>query len=296
MMGTSLVTDDARERLDELISRFDTAMLITVSLEGQPRARPMAILEHGADGSLCFATRADDEKRDEILQVPDVAVTMQDGGHYLSISGRAKLVTAPRPAPDLPLSVRPWFPEGSDDPRFVLIVVDPDYAEFWDRSGLRRLQFLWEAGKALVRGEPMSDRSVGGHEKLRPPAHEIGRAGVMDEGLRHGFRLGECEVDPEKGTVIRAGYRTQLSALTMDFLMMLATSPGDVLEERQLIETLGLPAGGRLDHCLEELQVALGDSVAEPRYVRRVRDNGFQLLAPIHVDVPPVPTAEQILD
>ena len=306
------MTDDARQRLDEIISRFDTAMLITVSLEGQPRARPMAILEHGADGSLCFATRADDEKRDEILQVPDVAVTMQGGGHYLSISGRAKLVTAPRPAPDLPLSVRAWFAEGTDDPQFVLIVIDPDYAEFWDRSGLRRLQFLWEAGKALVRGEPMSDRSVGGHEKLHSPPkgetgpprtgsgrrtdHEDHRAGVMDEGLRHGFRLGECEVDPEKGTVTRAGHRTQLSALTMDFLMTLATSPGDVLEERQLIDRLRLPPDRPLDRCLEELQVALGDLAAEPRYVRKVGDPGFQLLAPIHVDVPPVPTSDQILD
>lgn len=171
-MGVSLGTDDARERLDEIISRFDTAMLITVSLEGRPRARPMAILEHGADGSLCFATRADDEKRDEILQVPDVAVTMQDGGHYLSISGRATLVRAPRPGPELPLSVRPWFPAGTDDPQFMIIVVEPDYAEFWDRGGLRRLQFLWEAGKALIRGEPMSDRSVGGHEKLHPPPKE----------------------------------------------------------------------------------------------------------------------------
>lgn len=290
------MTDAARERLDEIVRGFDTAMLVTVSLEGQPRARPMAILEHGADGSLSFATRLDDEKREEILQVPDVAVTMQGGGQYLSLSGRAKLVTAPRPAPDLPLAVKPWFPEGTDDPRFVLIVVDPDYAEFWDRSGLRRLKFLWEAGKALVRGEPMSDRSVGGHEKLRAPAHETGRARVMDEGLRHGFRLGECEVDPERCTVVRAGGRTQLSAPTMDLLMMLATSPGDVLGERRLIDRIGLPPGGRLDRCLEELQVALGDSVAEPRYVRRVGDGGFQLLAPIHVDVPPVPTAEQIRD
>lgn len=290
------MTDVARERLDEIVRGFDTAMLVTVSLEGQPRARPMAILEHGADGSLSFATRLDDEKREEILQVPDVAVTMQGGDQYLSLSGRAKLVTAPRPAPDLPLAVKPWFPEGTDDPRFVLIVVDPGYAEFWDRSGLRRLKFLWEAGKALVRGEPMSDRSVGGHEKLRSPGHETGRVRVMDEGLRHGFRLGECEVDPERCTVVRAGGRTQLSAPTMDLLMMLATSPGDVLGERRLIDRIGLPPGGRLDRCLEELQVALGDSVAEPRYVRRVHDGGFQLLAPIHVDVPPVPTAEQIRD
>lgn len=162
--------DDPRERFHDLVSGFDTAMLVTVSLEGQPRARPMAILEHGTDGSLSFATRTDTEKRDEILHAPEVAVTMQGDGQYLSISGRARLVKAPTPAPELPLSARPWFPDGADDPRFMLIVVDPDYAEFWDRSGVRRLQFLWEAGKALIRGEPLADRSVGGHAKLRPKA------------------------------------------------------------------------------------------------------------------------------
>lgn len=118
----------------------------------------------------------------------------------------------------------------------------------------------------------------------------------MDEGLRHGFRLGECEVDPERGTLIRADGRTQLSALTMDFLMTLATSPGGVLEERQLIDRLGLPPNHQLTGCLAELQVALDDPAAEPRYVRKVGNSGFQLLAPIHVDVPPVPTSDQILD
>lgn len=161
-----LAAGEARERLDAIIDRFDTAMLVTVSLGGKPRARPMAIVEHGADGSLSFATRTDSEKREEILHAPEVAITMQGDGQYLSLSGTARLVDSPSPAPELPLSAKPWFPDGVDDPRFLLIVVDPDYAEFWDRSGVRRLQFLWEAGKALVRGEPLSDSAVGGHEKL----------------------------------------------------------------------------------------------------------------------------------
>ena len=289
------MTDDARAKLDGIISRFDTAMLVTVSLEGKPRARPMAILEHAADGSLHFASRADDAKRDEILQAPDVAVTMQGSDQYLSLSGRARLVESPRPAPELPPSVRLWFPEGADDPQFMLIVVDPEYAEFWDRSGLRRLKFLWEAGKALVQGEPLSERDVGGHEKLRLSAHGTDRSVATDEGLRHGFTLGECEVDPERRTVTRGDHRTQLSAPAMDFLMILATSPGDVLEERQLSRRLGLPPGASLDRCLAELRTALGDSPTDPHYVRKVGDGDFQLLARIDVDVPPVPTAGQIL-
>lgn len=162
--------EDAQDTLNEIIGRFDTAMLVTISLEGQPRARPMAILRHGADGSMCFASRVDDVKHDEILKVPEVAVTMQGDGLYLSVSGRARLESAPREPFTLPLAVKPWFPEGVDDPTLMLIVVEPDYAEYWDRSGLRQLQFLWEAGKALVRGKPLSDADVGGHDKLHPGA------------------------------------------------------------------------------------------------------------------------------
>jgi DNA-binding winged helix-turn-helix (wHTH) protein len=117
----------------------------------------------------------------------------------------------------------------------------------------------------------------------------------MDEGLRHGFRLGEAEIDPEKRTVVQDGRRTELSALTMDFLMLLASSPGDVIEDRWLSERLRLSSGDQLDRCLAELQIALGDPAADPHYVRRVRDLGFQLLAPIRIDAPPVPTTEQIL-
>jgi len=52
---------NAQERLDQLIASFDTAMLVTTSLRGQPRARPMAIAGHVEGGLLYFATRAEDD-------------------------------------------------------------------------------------------------------------------------------------------------------------------------------------------------------------------------------------------
>lgn len=61
-----------------------------------------------------------------------------------------------------------WFPEGPDDPRLTLIVVDPDYAEFWDNGGLDKLEFLWEAGKAILKGEAMDDNYLSGNAKVKP--------------------------------------------------------------------------------------------------------------------------------
>jgi hypothetical protein len=60
-----------------------------------------------------------------------------------------------------------WFPDGFEGSQFTVIRVDPVYAEFWDRRGLRKLEYLWEAGKALATGRKAKDAELGGHAKLR---------------------------------------------------------------------------------------------------------------------------------
>ena len=163
------MNDIAQKRLDQLIASFDTAMLVTTSLRGKPRARPMAIAGHDKGGLLYFATRAEDEKLEEVLQHPDVAVTMQGDNRFLSITGRGRIETDVQLARDMwKPSMKLWFPEGAEDPQLTLILVEPLCAEYWDRAGLRRLEFLWEAGKALVRGEVPEEPPEDRHAKVRP--------------------------------------------------------------------------------------------------------------------------------
>lgn len=162
------MTTEQTRKLDDLVNSFDTAMLVTHSLRGDLRARPMAIAEYGGTGALYFVTRAEDEKLEEIVQTPEAAVTMQRDGCHLSISGKAKILTDKALAEELwSSSMRLWFPQGVDDPEMTVIMVDPDWAEYWDRSGMRRLEFLWEAGKALLHGEKARDDELGGHAKVR---------------------------------------------------------------------------------------------------------------------------------
>jgi general stress protein 26 len=164
-----LMNDTAQQRLDRLIASFDTAMLVTTSLRGKPRARPMAIAGHHPGGLLYFATRAEDEKLKEVLQHPDVAVTMQGDGRFLSITGRGRIETDIQMAREMwKPSMKLWFPEGAEDPQLTLILIEPLCAEYWDRTGLRRLEFLWEAGKALLRGGLPGEPSEEQHAKLRP--------------------------------------------------------------------------------------------------------------------------------
>lgn len=162
------MTETQVRKLDELIDDFQTAMLVTRSIAGKLRARPMAIARHVDGGRLYFATRADDGKLEEILSSSDVAVTMQEKGQYLSISGTARIQTDRLLAEELwSESMRVWFPEGASDRQLTIIVVEPQYAEYWDRTGLRRLEFLWEAGKALLAARKASDSDLSGHGKVK---------------------------------------------------------------------------------------------------------------------------------
>ncbi len=154
------------ERFEDLLQRFDHAMLISMAEDGSLHARPMAIAE--SDGArLRFATSSKSAKAAEIAMRPDVAVVMQGSGAYLAISGTARLLED-RDAIRLMWQAdwKPWFPEGPDDPSLVLIEVDPARAEYWDRTGKRRLEFLWEAGKAMATGRRLTEDQLAGHGKF----------------------------------------------------------------------------------------------------------------------------------
>ncbi len=161
-------SDSGIRQIDELVNEFEVAMLITESLDGDLRGRPMAIAGHDKGSVLYFLTRADDEKMQEILARPSISVVMQKEGQYLSISGRARVET------DLSLidqhwsaAARLWFPDGKNDVEATLVIVEPTYAECWDRTGVRLLEFWWEAGKALLTGEKAADSTLSGHHKVK---------------------------------------------------------------------------------------------------------------------------------
>lgn len=154
------------QRFEELLEGFDHAMLVSVAADGSLHARPMAIAE--SDGPMLrFATSNRSAKAEEMTLHPDVSVVMQGNGAYLAISGTARIIDDRE---RIELLWRPawklWFPGGPDDPDLVLIEIDPARAEYWDRAGARRLEFLWEAGKALATGRRVTEESLSGHGKF----------------------------------------------------------------------------------------------------------------------------------
>jgi len=164
----TLSEDEKRQRLSTLLSRFETAMLVTRTADGGMRARPLSIAESQDDGAMYFTTAVDSPKVEELEMDPHVNVVMQDGRHFVSLSGAATVV---RDRGVIERLWRPswkvWFPLGKDDPSLCLLRVDPTDAAYWDLTGTSGIRYVFEMAKAYVKG-------------ARPPA---------DDDERHTARL-----------------------------------------------------------------------------------------------------------
>jgi general stress protein 26 len=167
-MENVIMTEKQGQRFEEVIEKFDNAMLITQSSDGGLHARPMAIAKHQHSGALYFATNTHSIKIGELETHPEVAVTMQNKNQYLTLAGRAEEV---RDQSLIESFFSPmwklWFPKGKDDPDLVLIKVEPSGGEYWDMSKtLDKAKFIFEAGKAYIEGEEIDEDKLSGHGKV----------------------------------------------------------------------------------------------------------------------------------
>lgn len=157
-------TSQQAQHLLELLSHFDTVMMIT--REGKRLgARPMTIAEREPSGRIWLLTSIDAERTRALEFAPRVHLTCQSARVYLSFAGHAQ-VTRDRAKLDQlwKESYRLWFPEGKSAPDLALISVDLLEGEYWDQSGLKALRFLFDAAKAYVTGEEI-DVSPDSHAK-----------------------------------------------------------------------------------------------------------------------------------
>jgi general stress protein 26 len=158
-MTTTLSDAEKRQRLSELVLRFNTAMLVTRTDDGGMRARPLSIVDSGDEGQLYFSTAIESPKIHELEADPHVNVVMQDGSRFVSLSGFARILDDRALIDRLwSPSWKIWFPKGKDDPSLRLLVVDPVEAAYWDMSGAQGIRYAFEMAKAYMKGtRPPSD-------------------------------------------------------------------------------------------------------------------------------------------
>jgi general stress protein 26 len=148
------MSTESQQQFEELIDSFQTAMLVTSTPNGELRSRPMALAHRADDGNIFFATKADAGKIDEILHHPAVNIAMQSSSAYLSVSGQAEVVNDQDKVEELwQPSWKLWFEGGKTDPSIVLLKVHATSGEYWNFDTADKLAFLFEAGKAVLKGE-----------------------------------------------------------------------------------------------------------------------------------------------
>jgi general stress protein 26 len=162
-----------REFVD-VLKTFDHAMLVT-RRDGELRSRPMALADRTDDGRVWFMTSVDSAKLREITDFPEVNVAMQADSRFLSISGTVRATRDPDRIDELWNDIQElWFPEGRNDPTLILLEVVPTFAEYWDRSGVEAVKFMFAAAKSMATGEVLGD-GEGKHGKIRFPSFNEGK-------------------------------------------------------------------------------------------------------------------------
>jgi general stress protein 26 len=146
-------TAEAMGHLHEIISKFDTAMLITRRPGSEFHGRPMAIAQVDDDGALWFVTSIDAQKLIELSADPSALVCMQGSSRFATINGKVDVVRDPEKVDEVwKETFRVWF-DGKHDPKLVLLRLTPFEGEYWDQSGIRGLKYAFRAAKALLRDE-----------------------------------------------------------------------------------------------------------------------------------------------
>ena len=154
------------KHLNELLESFDTAMLITRDDDAN-HARPMAIAEIEDNNTLWFVTSIGSPKVGELNRDDRVSVTLQSARKFVALSGTSALVHDPERIAALWKDTwKVWFPEGKSDPSIALIRVSVDDAEFWDNAGGKGIRYVFEAVKAVIKGE-LPDPVPGAHGRIK---------------------------------------------------------------------------------------------------------------------------------
>ncbi len=176
MADDSARREEAIARFRQLVEGIRIAMLTTRRSDGTLRSRPMMTQEAGADGDLWFFTSTRTAKAEDIGDDEQVNVSYVDEGHdhFVSVSGRARLVHDPPRARELwRVYDWAWFPGGPDDPTVALIRVTVEEAQYWDVATSRLVQ-LAGLVRALATGEPYESAttvSIDGDELDRRGPH-----------------------------------------------------------------------------------------------------------------------------
>jgi general stress protein 26 len=134
------VDDTETELLQALVRGFDRAMLVSRCGDGM-RARPTTVANANESHRLWLLSGIVGDALEELSQDPNVNVVMQDETRFCSVTGTARIARASGEETIWNDQQRAWLARSAHRSSLLLIEVVPQYAEYWDRSGLRGVRF-----------------------------------------------------------------------------------------------------------------------------------------------------------
>jgi general stress protein 26 len=165
-INTEIMTNEQNiSLLKEMIEEVRICMFTTLSDKDEFSSRPMATAKVEDDGSIWFFTNEYSLKTSEISKENQVTLGYSNpsSNTYVSVNGKAELVDdQSKKEAYFSAPIKAWFPDGLEDPRLILIKVEPISAEYWDSSS-SKMVVAFNMLKAIVTGTTFDE---GKHDKL----------------------------------------------------------------------------------------------------------------------------------
>ncbi len=151
--------------LKDMIEDVRICMFTTLSDKDEFSSRPMGTAKVEEDGSIWFFTNEYSLKTKEISKENQVTLGYSNPATntYVAVNGKAELVDdQARKEAYFSAPIKAWFPDGVEDPRLILIKVEPTSAEYWD-SNSSKMVVAFNMLKAIVTGTTYDE---GKHDKI----------------------------------------------------------------------------------------------------------------------------------
>ena len=165
-METKPQKNEKLDKIRELVSGIETAMMTTVDEGGHLVSRPMAALEMDENATIWFFTKRSSPKVDQIEKNEhqvNLAFSSVSDANYVSISGTADEIDDQAKIDELwNPQAKAWFPNGKDDPDLTLLRVHTHMAEYWDSNNSVMVRLFQQAAAALTGNPPR----MGENEKV----------------------------------------------------------------------------------------------------------------------------------
>ncbi|MDQ2661986.1 MAG: pyridoxamine 5'-phosphate oxidase family protein [Actinomycetota bacterium] len=144
---------EEHDRIADLVTAADIALLTTRGTDGRLHSRPLAVLQDEFDGRIWFLVQEPSEKTLEISADPGVNVSFASKKGYLSLAGDARVTRDEAKVDELwGPAAEAWFEGGREDPAIAVLEVIPVSAEYWAKTEPGVFSLI-KATKAMITGE-----------------------------------------------------------------------------------------------------------------------------------------------